>query len=527
MVETSPYATAAPGSAVRPTSLTHSSNTLLSSRSTESSLLAPLPSLALRGVVLATSDTSTQTGFSVGTVIALSTVLPTIILLLVGIIIYLLRTRNRPSPEGSPKDQEHNFPMTDIRHPEHSFDVLEHRSVSPFDLSFHDLVFGRSANSSKPETKSHVSSDSGHAESSIHANQPTVPPIAITRAPDPDPPPTPVLAVRYAPRLNSEGPRPGDRTSIYVDCTSMDSGSATPSTMVFARPAPTEEGSSIGRPSRDERLSIRTSDSGKDDFVHNRRTSREDHRLTGPVAETFTTGGNIGSGSKKSRLLGIGPSTRAHARSQSQPVSTYSLPSLQLPPRTRTRNPPAGVHIGSPLRSPQAQESPPSSWPQRIYSHRISASLSSPIQTQSVRSHVQPPIPVSPPSDQDRRPLSIIVPPRIGAPIKPVAELAALQTPPTSPQQTPRISTPRTAGPRTPASALSIQDTLGFARPRGMSDLVEPDAETRERILRLLGRLPEEPVSSHSGNRESDERRRDVRRTRSEGGLHGQPRDTT
>ncbi|KDN38109.1 hypothetical protein RSAG8_09705, partial [Rhizoctonia solani AG-8 WAC10335] len=534
MTTASAISTTASDSTVRPISLTRSSNTLPPSRSTPSSPLTPLPSLTARKVVAAT--TVSRTGFSAGTVIALSTVLPAVILLLLGIIIHLFRTRNRPRP-GSPKDQENNFPMAGIRNPQHSLDVLQHRAVSPFDLSIHDLVSRRSANSSKPQATG-VSSDSGHAESSVHAKQPTVPPIAITRAPDPDPPPTPVLAVRYPSRFVPGGSKVGNRTSIYVDCTSIDSGSATPSTVVFAPPAPTDEGSSIGRPSRDEpaqHLSIGSDHNGKDDFAHSRRASREYSPITaGPssgrvsAAETLTTGGDLGSGSKPLKLLGIGPPTRAHARSQSQPASTYSLPSLQLSPRTRTRHAPTDVHVRSPLGPAPVQESLPRLWAQRIYSHRVSASLSTPIHTPSMLSYAPIPPPVTSRDTQDRRPLSIIVPPRIGAPIKPVAELAALQTPSTSPHQTPRINTPRTAGPRTPATAHSVQDALGLTRPRGMSDLVEPDAETRERILRLLGRLPEEPNSSHSGSREGDERRsRDVRRTRSEGGLHGQLRDTT
>jgi hypothetical protein len=61
-----------------------------------------------------------------------------------------------------------------------------------------------------------------------------------------------------------------------------------------------------------------------------------------------------------------------------------------------------------------------------------------------------------------------------------------------------------------------------------MNDLPEPSAETRERVLRLLGRLPEEPSSSGSGSGEGGERRsREVRRTRSEGRLAGQRRDVT
>ncbi|CAE7097105.1 unnamed protein product [Rhizoctonia solani] len=524
-------------STLQPVLLARSSDALPSSRDIESFSTTRLPLLTAPEAMNAAPTTMTRTGFSVGTVIALSTVLPTIILLLIGVIIHLLRTRSRPRPKGSPKDQEDNFPMADIRHPEHSFDALQHRSVSPFDLSFHDLVFGRSANSSKPEVtsmRSHVSSDSGHAGSSAHADLPAVPPIAITRAPEPDPPPTPVLAVRYPSKSIHGGPQPGNRTSIYVDCSSLDSGSVTPSTPVFAHPVPTDGGSSIGRPSQDEpvhQFSIRTGHT-KDDFGHSQRASREYSPIkidppSGRVsaAETITTSGNVGPGPKTLKLLGIRAPARAHARSQSQPASTYSLPSLQIPVRIRAKHAPAEAQVRSSLGPVPMQGSTSRPWPQRIYSHRASVSLSTPIQAPFILSQA-PLIPPTPPrNDQDRRPLSIVVPAPLGARIRPVAELAALQTPPISPQQTPRINTPRTAGPRTPASTLSIQDALGLTRPRGMSDLVEPDPETRERILRLLGRLPEEPPS---GDSVGDERRsRDVRRTRSEGGLHGQLRDAT
>ncbi|CAE6431765.1 unnamed protein product [Rhizoctonia solani] len=528
-------------STIWPVSLPHSSSTLPSFRPDTPSLV-PLPSLTTRDA--ATAPTVAPTGFSAGTVIALSTVLPSIILILLGIIIHLLRTRTRARSVGSPKDQEDNFPMADIRRSEHPFDPhpLQHRAVSPFNLSMHDLVFGRSPNGSKPETasiRSHVTSDSGHAVSNARADHPTIPPIAITRAPDPDPPPTPVLAVRYPSRFIPGGSKPGDRTSIYVDRTSMDTGSATPSTVVFAHPATTDEASSVGRSSRDEAVpqwSVGTWRSSRDGFAHSRRTSRDESSATaGPssgrvsAAETLATGVDAQSGSKGLKLLGIGPPTRAHSRSQSQPASTYGLPSLQLSPRLRTRHAPGEVHVRSPLGSVPVQEPQPRTWPQRIYSHRASASLSTPISASTINSHAPISSPAPTPKGQDRRPLNIVVPPRIGVPIRPVAELATFQTPSTPPQPTPRTNTPRTAVPRTPASPLSIQDVLGLTRPRGMSDLAEPSLETRERILRLLGRLPEEPTSSGSGSREGEERRsRDVRRTRSEGGLHGQQlRDTT
>ncbi|KAG8714185.1 hypothetical protein FRC11_009485, partial [Ceratobasidium sp. 423] len=354
MPTTSTIVTTSSDSTVWPLSLPRSPGTLPSFRPTAPSPLAPLPSLTTRDAI-STSPVVAPAGFSAGTVIALSTVLPAIILLLLGIIIHLLRTRNRRRSVSSPKDQEGSFPMADIRRSEHSFDPcpLQHRAVSPFNLSLHDLVFGRSASSSKPETtsiKSHVSSDSGHAGSNAHADHPTIPPIAITRAPDSDPPLSPVLAVRYPSRFIPGGSKPGNRTSIYVDRTSVDTGSATPSTVVFAHPATTDEASSVGRSSRDEsvpQLSVGTGRTSRDGFAQNWRTSRDESSVTaGPssgrvsAAETLATGGDTWSGSKGLKLLGIGPATRAHARSQSQPASTYGLPSLQLSPRIRTRHAP-------------------------------------------------------------------------------------------------------------------------------------------------------------------------------------------
>ncbi|KAH7339277.1 hypothetical protein B0J17DRAFT_767041 [Rhizoctonia solani] len=525
----------------RPVSLAGLSIALPSFRPTAPSPLAPLPSLTARGDVNATPTAVARSGFSAGTVIALSTVLPVIIILLLGVIGYLLRTRNRPRPEGSPKDQENEFPMVDIGGAEHSFGALEHRAVSPFDVSLHELAFGRSANNSKPETtsiRSHASSDSGHATSNVHADQPNVPPIAITQASDPDPPSTPVLAVRYPSKHMPGVSKPGDRTSIYVDRTSIDTGSGTASPVVFARPAAMDEEGSIGRPSREEpvsRLGLGTGRTSRDNFAQSGRVNQDNSPITaGPssgrvsAAETLATGGDVGFGPKALKLLAIGPPTRAHARSQSQPTSTYSLPSLHITPRTRTGQVPGEVNARSPLGPAPVQESQQRVRPQRIYSHQVSTSLSTPINASSLLPSVPPLLPAPLPKDLDRNPLSIIVPPRLGAPIRPVAELAALQTPSTLPQQTPRINTPRTDGPQTPASPLSIHDALGLPRPRGMSDLAEPSPEIRERILRLLGRLPGEPVSSNPGSREGDGRRSgDVRRTRSEGKLHGQQHDET
>ncbi|KAJ1304245.1 hypothetical protein OPQ81_005408 [Rhizoctonia solani] len=458
---------------------------------------ARIPTISSNSVLLARSLTLTtppppaRTGFSAGTVIALSTVLPVIILLLLGVIIHLLRTRGRPRPVDSPKDQEENFPMANIRPPDHSFDVLEHRAVSPFNISLHDLVVGKSANSNNPDTadiRSHVSSDSGHAASNAHIDQPIIPPLAIARAPDPDPPPTPVLPVRYPSRFLPGGSKPGNRTSIYVDRTSIDTSSATASTVVFAHPALTEEGASVGRPSREEsvrRLSLGTRHNSGGDLREDSPTTAGPSSGRVSAAETLTTGADTKIGPQGLKLLGIGPPARAHSRSQSQPASTYSLPSLQLSPRMRTKHSPGEVRVRSPLGSTPVQEPPPRLWSQRIHSHRASASLSTPISASSLPSHATLQPSAVPPREQERRTLSIVVPPRLGAPIKPVAELAALQTPSTPPQPTPRANTPRMAHPRTPASPLSIQDALGLNRVRGMSDLAEPSPETRERILQV------------------------------------------
>ncbi|KAJ1304246.1 hypothetical protein OPQ81_005408 [Rhizoctonia solani] len=373
----------------------------------------------------------------------------------------------------------------------HSFDVLEHRAVSPFNISLHDLVVGKSANSNNPDTadiRSHVSSDSGHAASNAHIDQPIIPPLAIARAPDPDPPPTPVLPVRYPSRFLPGGSKPGNRTSIYVDRTSIDTSSATASTVVFAHPALTEEGASVGRPSREEsvrRLSLGTRHNSGGDLREDSPTTAGPSSGRVSAAETLTTGADTKIGPQGLKLLGIGPPARAHSRSQSQPASTYSLPSLQLSPRMRTKHSPGEVRVRSPLGSTPVQEPPPRLWSQRIHSHRASASLSTPISASSLPSHATLQPSAVPPREQERRTLSIVVPPRLGAPIKPVAELAALQTPSTPPQPTPRANTPRMAHPRTPASPLSIQDALGLNRVRGMSDLAEPSPETRERILQV------------------------------------------
>ncbi|CAE6346062.1 unnamed protein product [Rhizoctonia solani] len=520
---------------LQPVSSASSLGALLSYRSPGSLLLTSAPSLTTGERLLVTSSTVVQKGFSAGTVIALSTVLPAIILLMLIIIIYLLRTRNRPRPRDSPKDQENNFPLADIRP---SFDVLQHRSVSPFNLSMHDLVFGRSANGSKPETasvRSRASSDSGHAVSSVHIGPIMVPPIAVTLAPDPNPPPTPVLAVRYPSRFIPNNSNTGDRTSIYVDDTSINSAAA--STVVFAHGPLTEGGTSGGRPSSDgssRPLSIDTRRNSRDEFAPSRRTSRDKSPITaGPssrrigAAETLIAGRHTPSNPHGLELLGIRPPGRVHMRSQSQPASTYGLPSLQLSPRIRTRQSPGEPYVGSSLSTSPVQGPPTRPWPQRIYLHQASGSLSTPIQTPPLFPRSPPPL-VPPPKDYDRPPLSIIVPPRLGAPIRPIAELSALQSPSTPPHQTPRTNTPRTAIPRTPASVLSIQDILGPNRPRGINDLPEPSAETRERILRLLGRLPEEPSSRGPGSREGGERRsREVRRTRSEGRLPDQRHDAT
>ncbi|KAF8678473.1 Protein arginine N-methyltransferase 7 [Rhizoctonia solani] len=510
-------------------------NEMTSSQPPGTSLFAFPLSLTTGEGLLTNSSTVVQRGFSAGTVIALSTVLPAIILLLLIIIIHLLRARNRSRPRSSPKDYENDFPLADIRRQETSFDILEHRAVSPFHLSMHDLVFGRNTNSTKPETasvRSHVSSDSGHRAPNIHIHPPAAPPIAVTSIPRPSSLSMPVLAVRYPSRIASSSLTPEDRASIYVDGTSINSAAA--STVVFAHGPFTEGGTSGGRPSFDgsvRPLSIDTRRNSRDDFASSRRTSRDEPPITAGIpsgrigaAETLIGDRHIPSSPHGLKLLGIGPPARAHARSRSQPAPTYGLPSLQLSPRTRTRQSPGESYISSPLGSP-VQGPPTRPWPQRIYSHRVSASLSTPAQASPL---FPPPPPAPPPKDYDRPSLSIIVPSRLGAPIRPVAELSALQSPSTPFQQTPRANTPRTAVPRTPASVLNIQDILGPNRPRGMNDRPEPSAETRERVLRLLGRLPEEPSSNGAGSREGGERRsREVRRTQSEGRLSGQRRDAT
>ncbi|KAG8711887.1 hypothetical protein FRC09_020357 [Ceratobasidium sp. 395] len=146
-------------------------------------------------------------------------------------------------------------------------------------------------------------------------------------------------------------------------------------------------------------------------------------------------------------------------------------------------------------------------------------------------------------SSRGRQPLSITIPPRLGAPIRPVAELIAMQSP-SPPYTHARRNTPRSrSASRTPGivspSQLSDLGVLerahaAFSRPRGMSDS-EPSPETRERVLRLLGRLPENAQGEsdvHNGEeRESipgterrvqgEERVREVRRTRSESMLSG------
>ncbi|KAF8757007.1 hypothetical protein RHS01_04129 [Rhizoctonia solani] len=491
-------------------------NEMSSSQPPGTSLLAFQLSLTTGEGLLTNSSTIVQKGFSTGTVIALSTVLPAIILLLLIIIIYLLRARNRSGPSSSPKDHENDFPLADIRRQETSFDILEHRAVSPFHLSMHDLVFGRNTNSTKPETasvRSRVSSDSGHRAPNIHIHPPAAPPIAVTSIPRPSSPSMPVLAVRYPSRIASSSLAPKDRASIYVDGT---------------------RGTSGGRPSFDgsvRPLSIDTRRNSRDDFASSRRTGQGEPPIAAGIpsgrigaAETLIGDRHIASSPHGLKLLGIGPPARAHARSSSQPAPTYGLPSLQLSPRTRTRQSPGESYVSSPLGSP-VQGPPTRPWPQRIYSHRVSASLSTPAQASPL---FPPPPPAPPPKDYDRPSLSIIVPSRLGAPIRPVAELSALQSPSTPFQQTPRANTPRTAVPRTPASVLNIQDILGPNRPRGMNDRPEPSAETRERVLRLLGRLPEEPSSNGAGSREGGERRsREVRRTQSEGRLSGQRRDAT
>lgn len=502
----------------------------------------------------ATQSYPSSNYFSASTVIALSTILPIIIIVLLFTIIYLLRTRPRP-PRSRTRGQERmspgdELPMANIeRDPEAlrpmpSFVALPHRAISPFNLSLHDLsqslffgggpALGRSKNGS---TKTHVSSVS---VSTHEQAQPSVPPVPHNHSE----PPTPVLAVRYP----SKGAVAGNRTSIYVDRTSAGSGAE--SSLVFAR-GWMEDGST-GRISRDEFVGR----SSRDELAG--RASRDELFLSSEwgTSETVPSGGHgrthRAGRSKALRILGIGPSSPLssppylHTRSRSQPTMTYGLPSLQLSPRARAsreaRQPPSEVGSGAQVYSPSAwsglREHPNDrAKSTRIHSRRPSASSPPPSPPSVPPAQTQSVLPAHPP--RERHQLSIMIPPRLGAPILPVAELAAMRSP--SPPQTSRPNgTPR-GQPRshthgTPsAGQLSDLGVLertrkAFGRPRGTSD-GEPSPETRERILRLLGRLPED-VKSEGENgglkreglqgeerMQGTDRAREVRRTRSESGL--------
>ncbi|KAF8597869.1 hypothetical protein BDV93DRAFT_527067 [Ceratobasidium sp. AG-I] len=526
--------------------------------STLAARLSAVSSMELPQTTSATQPYPTSNHFSASTVIALSTILPAIIIALLLIILYLLRTRRHSSDSRSrgqrPTNPDTELPLASIEHdpealhPVPSFVALPHRAISPFNLSLLDLsqsmFFGgaRLGHSKSGSVKTHVSSDSD----SVHDQaQPSALPTLFNHS---GTPPTPVLAVRYPSRAILGG----NRTSIYVDRTSVGSGTA--SSVVFAR-GWMEDGST-GRISRDEFVGR----SSRDELAG--RASRDELFLSSErgTSETATTEGHGRThrvaGSKALRVLGIGPSSPlssppyAHTRSRSQPSMTYGLPSLLLSPRARApreiMQPPSEVSSGARVYSPSAWTGSRAHLNDlvkstRIHSHRPSASLShhSPISVPPV----QTPSTLPTHTPRERHQLSIMIPPRLGAPILPVAELAAVRSP--SPQQSTRANgTPRGHGiSHTPglASAGQLSDlgvlerTLtAFGRPRGASD-GEPSPQTRERILRLLGRLPEDVMpdgvgsdglkteGTQGGERtpktQGADRAREVRRTRSESGL--------
>lgn len=392
--------------------------------------------------------------------------------------------------------------------------------------------------------KTHVSSDSDSVHDQAHHS---ALPVVFNRAHS-ETPPTPVLAVRYPSRALVAG----NRTSTYVDRTSVGSGTA--SSVVFAR-GWMEDGST-GRISRDEFVGR----SSRDELAG--RASRDELFLSSEqgTPKTATTEGHgrtyRAGGSKAFRVLGIGPSSPlssppyTHARSQSQPTMTYGLPALLLSPRARALKeiikPPSEVISGAQVYSPSAWSesrvhSTDTAKSTRIHGHRPSTSLSHHTPLSVPPLQAPPTLPTNPP--RERHQLSITIPPRLGAPILPVAELAAMRSP--SPQQSTRANrTPRGHGmSHTPgvASAGQLSD-LGvlertrsaFGRPRGASD-GEPSPQTRERILRLLGRLPEDVKPDGAGEEglkteglqggqrtpkvQGADRAREVRRTRSESGL--------
>ncbi|KAG9097952.1 hypothetical protein FRC06_006973 [Ceratobasidium sp. 370] len=518
-------------------------------------------------ILAAASPSPTARTFSAATVIALSTVLPTIICILLAIVIYLLRARRKPSPCSQSKENSANeLPMVDIQrdleNPQSQppFITLP-QSLSPFNMSLHELsksavLGGDNRTGRSPSVMTHLSSDSGLAHHS-DAQLPTLPAIAHIQPP---PPSTPVLAVRYPSKPAAGEPKSGQQASIYVERTSVDSGAA--STVVFARER-TEDGST-GRVSRDElnrwgsrdaRTSLgelprrpsgaatepsgRPSASSSDPQGTSETPTAEGHDAHAPGRPT----------SKGLRLLGVGPSSpyglqllaRAHLGSRSGSSTTYGLPSLQISPRGR-----------APRKSREPSSETNTQGDVADTSSGRLQDLDSRAETQRI--HPQPPSLPHPPSStpdtspdasssrlsRERQALSITIPPRLGAPILPVAELIAVQSP--SPQPTPRTharhNTPRShSASRIPGFAGPDQlSVLGnTSRLRGMSDS-EPSPETRERVLRLLGRLPENSqggsesqsggsvlrVEQPPGVRGAD-RAREVRRSQSESVLLGAP----
>ncbi|QRV79067.1 hypothetical protein RhiJN_07082 [Ceratobasidium sp. AG-Ba] len=522
---------------------------------------------------LSPTPTPTSTTFSAGTVIALSTVLPTIILILVAIIVYLLRARRKPQLRSQSRDNSnHELPVVDVQqelvysHSEPPFITLSRHSISPFNISLHDLSKsimltgdnGSRRSPSRAESeKSRVSSDSGVAQHS-DAQLPTLPPTAVTWA---EPPQTPVLAMRYSSTQSGSDFRVGQHPSLYVERTSMESG--TVSSVVFAR-GHNEEGST-GRTSRDELSRWGTQDArtSLSEFPDRPRTGMEISRQSAVPSteqsdssnETRGARASRRSGSKALKLLGIGPSSpyglppaRAHLRSRSQPINTYGLPSLQLSPRARAprvrRRSPSEINPpgdGSSNSSGRLHDSDSRAETQRIHA-LFPTSLSRPPPSTLPST----PEASSPRSSREGQTLSITIPPRLGTPIRPVAELIAMQSPP--PQHTPRgrthcptprsRSSSRTPGLVTPGQLSDLgaleRRPAASIRSRGNGDS-EPSPETRERVLRLLGRLPENPQGEGSTQNEEGrgvlpgsertprahgaDRAREVRRTRSEGEL--------
>ncbi|KAG8744500.1 hypothetical protein FRC10_010065 [Ceratobasidium sp. 414] len=451
------------------------------------------------------------------------------------------------------------------------FISLSH-SMSPFSMSLHELsksaaLGGDNRAGRSPSVMTHLSSDSGLAHRS-DAQLPTLPAAAHTQ---PAPPSSPVLAVRYLSKPAAGESRPGQQTSIYVERASSESAAA--STVVFARER-TEDGST-GRISRDElsrwgsrdaRTSL--SELPRPSGVAMESPGRPDAPSSGqpatsetPAAAGHSTHEPGRPVAKGLRLLGIGPSSpyglqllaRTHLRSPPRSAPMYGLPSLQLSPRARA---PGGSRQPSSEANPQGDVMDTSSGrPQDLDSRaetqrihpQITSSSHSPSSTPDTRPDVS-----SPRSSRERQPLSIAIPPRLGAPILPVAELIAVQSP--SSQHTPRTharhNTPRSrsvsripgfVGPDQLSDLTVLEHTRAAPnRLRGMSDS-EPSPETRERVLRLLGRLPENSQGgsqSQSGGDGVDllrseqppgDRPREVRRSQSEsvllGALVQQPSD--